>query len=200
MPEIIKVHGLEELARKLKALPARMTRNALRSGVNAGARLIRDAYRGSVNDDTGTLRRSIITKFIRERSNDQQAMYYVTARKGKKLQRLGKRNADAFYAGMVEFGHYTRPAGKHSVVTARIHGGRPGGPESTKFLTRSVFNQLPRGKGRALQLGIMAGRGEIKWVEGRRWLTRAFETKKLGALDAIKIKITSNLAKMAEFK
>ena len=163
MPEIIKVYGLEELARKLKALPARMTRNALRSGVNAGARLVRDTYKMSVNSRTGTLRRSIVTKFIRERSNDQQAMYYVTARKGKKLQRLGKRNADAYYAGWVEFGHKIVPRGGKGTFRAR----------------------------RAAATGT---------VEGKRWLTRAFESKKLSALDAIKIRIGQNLAKMAEFK
>jgi len=168
--QTVQVRGLSELSQRLRALPEKIARNALRSGVNAGARIIRDAYKGKINNRTGTLRRAAVTKFIREESNDQQATYYVVPRKGKKLRRTGKRgqnlSADAYYASWVEFGHrIVSRRGKVSGWTIRSR--------------------------RSSATGT---------VPARRWLTQAYEQNKERSLTAIQNKITDNLSKLSEFR
>lgn len=129
----VKVDGLAELQRALLQLPGRVQRNGVRSAVNAGAALIRAAakakapiYHGDVADGhppPGTLRKQIITKFIRELSGSTRTTYFVTVRRGKKYQKVKKGrnggvvNLDAYYWWWVEKGTskmpgtpYMRPA------------------------------------------------------------------------------------------
>lgn len=120
MSEIIEVQGLRELQAKLKSLPAEIAQKALKKGVAAGARFVREAARGLAPQASGpikrksgvtfpgTLRRAAIIKFIREDSNATQIEYIVTFRQGK---RAASRGADAFYARFVEFGHAKRGGG-----------------------------------------------------------------------------------------
>lgn len=118
MAELVNVKGLKELQQSMKALSANVAKNVLRGAVNAGARVVRNQARSNApvlhaaipsHQPPGTLKRSIVASFIRERSNTNQAMYYVTVRQGKKYRGQGKRQTmsqDAYYGAWVELGHY----------------------------------------------------------------------------------------------
>lgn len=122
----VDVKGIQELQLALLELPKKIAKNALRGAVYAGARIIAQeaklkapVYTGSVaqgHPPPGTLKRSIITKQIPEKSNAFNQTFYVTVRKGKKYQKQGKKgnlSQDAYYANWVEFGHHYAPRGKH---------------------------------------------------------------------------------------
>lgn len=102
-----EVEGLKELQEKLRALGPKVARNALRSAVNAGAQVVRKEVQARAPIDTGTLRRAIYIKQIRELSNEFQQTFYIGVRRGKKYQ---KKKMDAWYAMMVEFGTSKMPA------------------------------------------------------------------------------------------
>lgn len=125
MAELMHVQGLTELKRALQALPKNISRNVLRASVNAGARVVRDQARIYApmlhvaipkHQPPGTLKRSIITAYIPEKSNVNQATYYVTVRQGKRYRGQGRhqnRSQDAFYGAWVELGHYYVPPKPH---------------------------------------------------------------------------------------
>lgn len=113
----VEIEGLKELQAKLLELPQKVAKNALRSAVNAGASVIRKEakqrapqYTGKVSaghPPPGTLKRSVISKYIRELSNNFQSTFFVTVRKGKKYRGQGKKgdkSQDAYYAYFVEYG------------------------------------------------------------------------------------------------
>jgi HK97 gp10 family phage protein len=117
--QLTYVKGLEQLTAALKSLPAKVATRTLRRAVSAGAAVIRDAARanaptaeriikrgGGVVTLPGTLKKSIVIKYVPSNSNDNQVQYVVAIRKGKRLQKSGR---DAFYASFVEFGHKLVP-------------------------------------------------------------------------------------------
>jgi HK97 gp10 family phage protein len=121
----VDIKGIAELQLLLLDLPKRVARNGLRAAVYAAAKVIADeakvkapVYQGTVaagHPPPGTLKRSIITKQIPEKSNDFKQTYYVTVRKGKKYQNQGKKgnkSQDAYYAKFVEYeyGKHGNPA------------------------------------------------------------------------------------------
>jgi len=97
----MEVQGLKELERKLLEMSPKLAKNALRAAVAAGARVVAAEARKNVPVDSGTLRRSIYTKQIREESGDTQQTFYVGARQGKKEQ---AKKRDGWYFPFVEFG------------------------------------------------------------------------------------------------
>lgn len=97
----MKVDGLAEMDRKLRALGPDIARKGLRSAVGAGARVILNQAKARAPVDTGTLRRALYMKPIREESSDSRQTYFVGVRSGKKEQ---KKNRDAWYWRLVEFG------------------------------------------------------------------------------------------------
>jgi HK97 gp10 family phage protein len=136
----VQIQGMRELSRALRELPQRVATNDLQAATAAGARLIRDdarikapVYTGPVaqgHPAPGTLRKSIITKNIRELSDRVRRVVFVLVRHGKQFQKMGKKqiNRDAFYWRFVEFGSkkmsarpFMRPAfeaRKHDAVDA----------------------------------------------------------------------------------
>lgn len=113
----IRIDGLDALKFALDQLPKRVANKHMRAAVASGARVIRDeakakapVYTGEVSQGhppPGTLKRSIVSKFIKEQSSNARQVYYVTVRKGKQYQKQGKKGTlsqDAFYSHMVEFG------------------------------------------------------------------------------------------------
>jgi HK97 gp10 family phage protein len=112
------VAGLNDLSRRLLALPMTLATKSLRRSVLSGAYVIRDEARATTEfeDRSGRLRRAIIVKFIQERSSWQQITYYVLAKSGKRFQHQGQRrpkgfvgplqqvNNDAYYWRFLEFG------------------------------------------------------------------------------------------------
>ena len=97
----IKIEGLKELERKLLGMAPKLAKNGLRSAVAAGSRVIMAEARKNVPVDTGTLRRAIYMKQIREQSSNSKQTYFVGVRRGKSEQ---KKNRDGYYFGFVEFG------------------------------------------------------------------------------------------------
>jgi HK97 gp10 family phage protein len=162
MSEIIKINGLADLERKLKATPDKIRKRLLKRALAKGARKIRDlakqnapagnyrnrkSYNGYVKTP-GTLKRAALVKFVSKESNSEQVSYIVTFRKGKKEQ---AKNRDAYYASWVEFGHK---------IVSRRSRGSPG----------SITKRRKASTGR---------------VQGRRFLTNAFTTGKNDALNEI---------------
>lgn len=128
--QAITVTGLDQLQRALQQLPERLAKNVLRGAVAAGAKVIRDEARRRApiyNGPDGTVPRGVIRRAIYASSSRQLTTalsqgYIVNVRSGKKYQAVGKkgRNADAFFAPWVEYGHYVVPR-RPSGVTVRAH-------------------------------------------------------------------------------
>lgn len=171
----VKVEGLKELAAKLKTLPAAIQKKVLRKGLSAAAQVIKKAAianapvaaapikrGGGIVTRPGTLKSAAIVKFLRSESNEQQAVYIVTFRRGKKAQRIGKKatNKDAFYASWVEFGHRVVP---RSTRLGRDKRGR----------SINRFTLVARRKASTQQ------------VAGRRFLTNAFKNDGQKALTVL---------------
>jgi HK97 gp10 family phage protein len=97
----LRVDGLSDLQEKLRQLGPRLSRNGLRSAVNAGAQVIRREVKARAPSDTGTMQRAIYVKQIREKSSDVQQTFFVGVRSGKRFQKKG---LDAYYWRYVEFG------------------------------------------------------------------------------------------------
>lgn len=97
----VEIQGLQELEKKLLQMAPKLARNGLRAAVAAGARVVAAEARKNAPVDTGTLRRAVYSKQIREESNMTQQTFYVGARFGKREQ---AKNRDAYYFPFVEFG------------------------------------------------------------------------------------------------
>jgi HK97 gp10 family phage protein len=169
----VRVIGLDSLNAKFKQIPVDVARKVLRKGPGAAAQLIKRAARPFIHNRTGTLSRSLISKFLREESNDTQAVYIVTARKGKKLQKgqkvgkgIRKTNLDAYYASWVEFGHKIVP--------------RRGKAEPFSKRKRGVVGRGTLRARRAAATGFVAG---------RRFLTPALANNTNQAIEAMKTAI-----------
>lgn len=109
----------------------------------------------------GTLKRAIIVKQIPEKSGPTQQTFFVTVRKGKKLQGQGKKgnkSQDAYYASWVEFGHWMNTTGK----------------------------ALSGGRSRDAKRAAAIAAGHNKFVPAYPFMRPAYEAKKFDAVSAIK--------------
>lgn len=115
---LIHVKGLDELKRYFSAVPREAGKRVLRRMTAAGAKIVKAGVkaqaptgktlrrRGGQLVAPGTLKAAIIIKFARERSNEDQVDYLVTARQGKRgAKRKLAASKDAYYAKWVERGH-----------------------------------------------------------------------------------------------
>ena len=166
----ITVTGIEALKQKLEALDAALRERVLRSATFAGADVIcRQAianapyYTGEVSEGhppPGTLKNSIIVKRIEEKCSDYRQTYYITVRRGK----VGG-STDAYYAHMVEYGHFARGAGQ------ALKGGA---------------------RSKATQRVALATSG-AKFVPAQPFMRTAFEMTKNDATRAIEAKLAEHL-------
>lgn len=97
----MQIEGLRELEAKLRGMGPKLAKNGLRSAVAAGSRVVMAEAKRKVPVDTGTLRRAIYMKQIREQSSSSKQTYYVGVRRGKSER---KKNRDGYYFAFVEFG------------------------------------------------------------------------------------------------
>ncbi len=114
MAEFQNLTGLKELQAAMAELPGSIARNALRGAVNAGAAVIRAEAKarapisadlaGKKEPTSGTLRRAIYQKQIRERSGALIQTFFVGVRRGRSARKSRKGVIDAWYAHFVEFG------------------------------------------------------------------------------------------------
>lgn len=186
MTVTVKIDGLKELNFALKKLPEAVAQKHLKGAVGKAASVIRNQVTQNIatmfNEQTGTLRRAVYTKAIKELSSLTRQTYFVGVRSGKKFQarklKSGKLsgNRDAYYWKFLEFGHHTRPS---KAATGKS-------------------KSLKRGRGRAAQLEGLLSRGEIKWVPPKSFLRSAFEQKKMESIDALKAKLLAAINKEAK--
>jgi hypothetical protein len=121
MAEYRYVHGMQELQRNFALVSQAVGAKIVRRGAAAAAQVVKRATIQNVQnlprrsrEGTGTMARAVIVNFRRDESNETQAVYIVTFRRGKAQQahltKKGRRtaNRDAFYAPFVEFGHGVR--------------------------------------------------------------------------------------------
>jgi hypothetical protein len=177
MSELRHVSGLDALRDALKKIPSVVRTQVLRKAVLSGASVVRKEmvktapiYSGpqrKSKPQPGTLRRAILNKFAKDESNETQATYIVTARKGKKERTHKQGSRDAFYAAWVERGH--------KVVPRRQGKGKGG-----------LFNQTLRAR-RAAAKTV---------VQGVEFMKKAYETMKDTALKAIMRRTRLELKKL----
>lgn len=104
----IHVDGLAELERKMKGLPLKVARNALRSAVRAGASIVRKDAMKRAPVGTGRLKkRGIVISRQRDKSPRFRETFVVRIRAGKKER---SKDRDAFYWFFFEFGTIKMPA------------------------------------------------------------------------------------------
>lgn len=120
------VKGLPELKALFARVSEEVGKRALRRGVSAGAKIVKAAIqsaapvgnypthgRGSKRRPSGTLKRAIITKFAREKSDATQATMLVTVRQGRRgAKKKLAASRDAYYGKYVERGHRIVPRSK----------------------------------------------------------------------------------------
>ena len=174
MSESVKVTGLQELNRNLARLSDDVQLKYLRGAVAAGARLIRDAAIKNVPVRSGTLRRALYSKWIREASGNNRQTFLVSVRRGKQFQaktrtsargRVTKtKSSDAYYWTWIEFGHV-------ATGPTRIAGGA---------LRRERSRQKLKSAGH--------------FVPPRPFLRPAFESNKLAAVEAVRVELAKRIA------
>lgn len=183
----VKIGGLDVLRKALLQLPDRLASNSLNAAVGAGAAIIRDEARAIAPEWTGdvskghpppgTLKRSIITKKIPERSTYYRKVWFVTVRKGRQYRGQGKKgnlSQDAYYWKWVEFGHY---------YVARFAG------EYTDYPLR----------GRGRRTGLAARRAaKSLFIPAQPFMRPAYTRKRLAAVEAIKEKLRQRIEQHAQ--
>ena len=115
--QIMQLTGFKELASALRELPQKVSRNALRAAVNAGATVIKKEAGVKAPKDTGALKANMYQKQVREKSGPETQTFYVGVRKGvakyantaanRRAGKAGKVYKDAgttFYWRFMEFG------------------------------------------------------------------------------------------------
>lgn len=132
MASNVVIDGWAELDTKLLGLSDKIAKQALKQSVSAGAKFMQKAVKDKApelngftwgeHQPPGTLKRSIITVFCPELSNDYEATYKVAVKMGKKYRNKGKKgnlSQDAFYAEWVERGHYYVPPNPNFTISDR---------------------------------------------------------------------------------
>lgn len=132
----IKVTGLSDLDRQLRAFGPKLAERGLRAMNYAGAKVILDAARAAAPVRTGLLRANIVTIKRRSPRNafthsvalKSVRLTYGNTKLNKKLRRVGKKytaDGPAFYGKFIEFGSskmearpFLRPAFYNAVPAA----------------------------------------------------------------------------------
>lgn len=114
----MRVEGLAELSKALKALPAEIAGKGggpLRRAIYQAAKLIKDQAIANAPVDTGNLKKNIVTARVRKNPHGREGYYvevrrkrrhYARTRANVRAGRVGKTYSvtDAYYGMMVEFG------------------------------------------------------------------------------------------------
>lgn len=181
MSNVIKFTGLKELDAALQRLEQKVALQHLRGAVAAGARVIRDAAienasKGSPSVQSGTLKRAIYSRWMREMSTRQRVSFFVSVKRGPKnrsKQSTGKNgkiknsaNRDAYYWTWVEFGHISRTA-----KTGKIKGGA-----RRRDATRNNLKEQG-----------------AKFIAARPFMRPAFEANKRKAIEAIRDELAKRI-------
>lgn len=142
----VKIHGLAELSRTLKALPNRVRKNILRRAVSAGAAEVRKQAKINAPVRTGTLRRAAYIKYLNRNSNNNQVTFITSFRRGKKEQSVGKKglNRDAYYAPFVEFGHRKQNGGMTRAVRMLTRAFSAKSAAALDIITRRIKEGIAR--------------------------------------------------------
>lgn len=143
----IKITGLAELERKLKALPGKLQGRALGAAMRAGAREIQREIKARAPVDSGALRRNVVQKRgLRKFDGDLSQRQIIGVRHGRarvapskfttksgktitnKLTAYDRRGEDPFYFRFQELGYHA--VGRRSAAGRRERGNRKAGNAS----------------------------------------------------------------------
>ncbi|MCA3000304.1 MAG: HK97 gp10 family phage protein [Rhodocyclaceae bacterium] len=181
MSDAIRVTGLKELNDALNKLTANVALKHARGAVAAGARVIRDAAienvtKGNPEIQTGTLKRAIYSRWMREMSTMERISFFVSVKRGKvyrpktRSTKGGKvritADRDAFYWTWVEFGHLAR---------TKKSGAVKGGKRRRDATRNSLKDQ------------------GAKFVAARPFMRPAYEANKRKAIEAIRDELTKRI-------
>lgn len=96
------VLNFKDVREKLAGLPKRLKNSAIRKGVYAGAKVIRDEARARVPVDTGALRSTIVAQTNKTKGGEISASVGIRRKKFSRGARAGR--SPRRYAHLVEFG------------------------------------------------------------------------------------------------
>ena len=166
----VRLEGIDELNRVLRALPEKIRKQAMRKALREGAKAIQQQARKNApvlaapmpHRKPGTLRRNIViraSKFAR-RAGGEGVFVSVRPLRGSRQKKLGKAGAknpnDPFYWWWQEFG-WTAGGG-------RIKGGK---------------------RRRALQRAARIANGTARQIPGKKFLTNAAKSEGQKALSTV---------------
>lgn len=108
MAETVRIEGLKELDRALRAFPLKVQKKVMRRSVAAAAKVIFTEIKAAAPRDSGALRRSIARRFRSQRRDKKtlKQSIYVRTGQGRTKGQL-RRGDDPYYWYMQEFGYRT---------------------------------------------------------------------------------------------
>lgn len=153
----IRITGLAELERKLKALPARLAGRALATAMRAGGREIQREIKARAPVDTGAIRRNVVAKRGQRKFDGDLSQRQIigvrhgrarvtaskfTTKSGKtitnKLTAYDRRGEDPFYFRFQELGYHA--VGRRKAGSRRERGNRKAGnPSYGRFVPGQRF-------------------------------------------------------------
>ncbi len=181
MSEAVRVTGLREFNNALSRLGEKVTKEYARGAVGAGAKVVYDQAVANAHQVSGTLKRAIYRAWIPDQSGPERQTFLLSIRRGKSFQArtvVGKggrkrttKNKDAWYGWMVEFGH---------LATGR-----------TKIRGGVRTREMARGR--------MLREGSAKLVPGQGFMRRAYESKKMAAVEAMQDELQKRITASGMF-
>jgi len=167
----IRIRGLAELTRELKAFPLKLQRRALTNAMRAGAREIVKEVKARAPVDTGALKRNVGTKRGRKTfDRGLVARQIVGVRHGKVNTRgtsiYDRRGVDPFYYRFQERGF-------------------------TAVGRKKAANRTTRAA-RRLGFGNTGGR----FIPGRKFLAKGLDAGKAAALEAVRSRLARELERL----
>lgn len=113
----VKVRGIDEILKKLHALPTRIQKNVVTGAIRASASAISKEAKLNVHKDEGDLKKAI--SVVKRKTKDKSLIYFSVVPKSKAMHKLQDAKGEKHYnyGGLVEFGSskmaakpYLRPA------------------------------------------------------------------------------------------
>lgn len=163
-----EIRGLEEVTQAFEEMTTRVQNKVLRYALRKGANLMRDEARALAPNDTGNLKKAIIS--AASRSSDRNIIMYKVKIKSRPYMKDGVKKDPAVYATPLEMGHLVVGRGK----------GLKGGKNS-----------------KAKQRADMKGSG-VKFVPPKPFLRPAFDAKNEAAFEAVVEEFKNKIGELIE--
>lgn len=189
----VHVKGLDEIERRLKAMPKKMATRVLNKAIRKGANVIARQVRADAPFRTGAIKRNVLVKRgRRDFDNGLEARYVIGVQHGKvrteptkfktkkgvrerKLTAYDRRGQDPFYFRFQELGFHAVGTRKREVV-------------DNKFLGTTK---------RVRATNVIRGGGSARFVSGKKFMTNALPRARGQAIDAVVKSMREDIAKGA---